>query len=97
VTIQQARADMKRVTGDLTAAYPDADTGIGATLMPLKEQMVGLPAPASARFARGGWLRALDRCVNVANLLMARSTGRTREFAVRAALGANRGRMCASC
>ena len=45
VTIQQARADMKRVTGDLAAAYPDADTGIGATLMPLKDQMVGSLRP----------------------------------------------------
>jgi len=45
VTIQQARADMKRVTADLTAAYPDANTGIGATIMPLKEEMVGSLRP----------------------------------------------------
>src|ERR1700730_4433061 len=41
VTIQQARSDMARVTGHLAEAYPDADKGIGATLIALKEQMVG--------------------------------------------------------
>ena len=41
VTIQQARADMERVTGHLAEAYPDADKGSAPTIIPLKEQMVG--------------------------------------------------------
>ena len=41
VTIEQARADMERVTGNLAAAFPDDDRGIGASMVAMKEQIVG--------------------------------------------------------
>ena len=45
VSIEQARADMARVTGNLATAFPDVNKGIGASLVPLKQQMVGAVRP----------------------------------------------------
>jgi predicted permease len=93
VTIKQARADMQRVTEYLTEAYPGVDTGIGASLMPLKEHVVGRMRRLLLVVLAAVGFVLLIACVNVANLLMVRSAGRAREFAIRAALGAGRGRI----
>jgi len=93
VTIEQAAADMRSVTGNLTAAYPDVNKGIGAKLIPLKQWICGGIRPFLLMLLAGVGFVLLIACVNVANLLLARSSGRTREFAIRAALGASQGRV----
>jgi predicted permease len=93
VTIEQARADMEQVTRNLERTYPDKNKGIGATIRPLKQEMVGKVRPLLLLLLGAVGFVLLIACVNVANLLLARSTSRAREFAIRSALGATQGRM----
>lgn len=95
-TIQTAHADLDRVAHQLAAQYPEAK-GMGVTVEP----SAGWVASDSLRRALWVLMGAvgfllLIACVNLANMLLARSTGRVRDRAVRSALGATRGRIVQS-
>lgn len=93
MTIEQARADMQSVTRNLATAYPISDKGIGATVLPLKHDMVRESESVLWVLLGAVGFVLLIACINVANLLLARSAARGREFAIRGALGAGQGRI----
>jgi predicted permease len=93
VTLSQATADMDGIAQNLALAYPEADKNVGITLISMKEDIVGKVQPFLIVLLAAVGFLLLIACVNVANLLLARSMGRSREFAIRAAMGASQARV----
>jgi predicted permease len=93
VTVDQARRDMSSIMRELAREFPRTNATRAAEVVPLRDELVGSVRPLVLLLYGAVAVMLLVACVNVANLLLMRVTDRSREIAVRAALGAGRGRL----
>ena len=93
VSFERAYSEMRSIFAELEKEEPQRNARRTVMLLPLQEQMVGEIRPALLALVGAVLLVLLVACVNVANLLLARSAARERELGMRSALGAKRGRL----
>jgi putative ABC transport system permease protein len=93
VAIEQARAEMNAIAANLGREYPSTNRDVGVYIEPLRDDVTESVRPAIWLLAAAVGMLFLVGCVNLANLLLARATGRQAELAIRAALGATRARL----
>ncbi|MEY2531543.1 MAG: hypothetical protein QOI96_1628 [Verrucomicrobiota bacterium] len=93
VTLEQARSEMKTIAARLEKEYPATNTQTTVVVTPLLENLVGKYRTNLGLLLGAVGLVLLIACANLASLFAARGAARTREFAIRAAVGATRGQI----
>ena len=94
MTIEQARSEMSGISEQLAAQFPDTNKGITAVVTPFSEQVIGTQVRVLFWSLMGAVAFVLlIACANVANLMLARASDRSREMAVRISIGATRWRL----